>query len=119
MGFSRQGYWSGLPFPLPEDLPHPGFALTSLASPASAGGSFTTELPGKPAIAWSITITSATVDIVSLLQVRCYAKTFHLLSHFNLTTILCKPGTPYIGGLCDHISHLYPGHNRLVCTPFH
>ena len=24
MGFSRQGYWSGLPFPSPEDLPNPG-----------------------------------------------------------------------------------------------
>ena len=100
MGFSRQGYWSGLPFPVPEDLPHPGFTLTSLASPALAGGSFTTKPPGKPAIAWSITITSATMDInVSLLQVRCYAKTFHLLSHFNLTTIPCNPGTPYVGGL--------------------
>ena len=24
MGFSRQEYWSGLPFPSPRDLPHPG-----------------------------------------------------------------------------------------------
>ena len=24
MGFSRQEYWSGLPFPSPEDYPHPG-----------------------------------------------------------------------------------------------
>ena len=24
MGFSRQEYWSGLPFPSPEDLSHPG-----------------------------------------------------------------------------------------------
>ena len=24
MGFSRQEYWSGLPFPFPEDLPNPG-----------------------------------------------------------------------------------------------
>ena len=24
MGFSRQQYWSGVPFPSPEDLPHPG-----------------------------------------------------------------------------------------------
>ena len=24
MGFSRQEYWSGLPFPFPEDLPDPG-----------------------------------------------------------------------------------------------
>ena len=34
MGFSRQGYWSGLPYPLPRDLPAPGIKLTSPASPA-------------------------------------------------------------------------------------
>ena len=45
MGFSRQEYWSGLPFPSPEDLPNPGIEL---ASPALAGGFFTTEPPGKP-----------------------------------------------------------------------
>ena len=27
MGFSRQGYWSGLPFPTPGDLPDPGISL--------------------------------------------------------------------------------------------
>ena len=31
MGFSRQKYWSGLPFPSPEDLPDPGFEPRSLA----------------------------------------------------------------------------------------
>ena len=30
MGFSRQEYWSGLPFPSPEDLPDPGIELTSV-----------------------------------------------------------------------------------------
>ena len=43
MGFSRQKYWSGLPCPLPEDLPHPGIKLASLMSPAVAGGLFTTS----------------------------------------------------------------------------
>ena len=42
MGFSRQEYWSGLPFPPPEDLPDPGIKLTSLVSPGLAGGFFTT-----------------------------------------------------------------------------
>ena len=45
MGFSRQEYWSGLPFPSPRDLPDPGIRA---ASPALAGGFFTTEPPGKP-----------------------------------------------------------------------
>ena len=48
MGFPRQEYWSGLPFPTTEDLPDPGIKPVSLASPASAGGFFTTEPPGKP-----------------------------------------------------------------------
>ena len=31
MGFSRQEYWSGLPFPSPGDLPDPGIEPKSLA----------------------------------------------------------------------------------------
>ena len=38
MGFSRQEYWSGLPFPSPGDLPNPGIGPTSLMSPELAGG---------------------------------------------------------------------------------
>ena len=33
MGFSRQEYWSGLPFPPPRDLPDPGIKPLSLVSP--------------------------------------------------------------------------------------
>ena len=43
MGFSRQEYWSGLPFPPPGDLPDPGIEPTSPSSPALAGGFFTTS----------------------------------------------------------------------------
>ena len=50
MEFSRQEYWSGLLCPLPGDLPDPGIKLQSPASPALAGGFFTTVLPGKPII---------------------------------------------------------------------
>ena len=48
MGFSRQEYWSGLPFPPPGDLLNPGTEPVSLVSPALAGVFFTTESPGKP-----------------------------------------------------------------------
>ena len=41
MGFSRQEYGSGLPFPTPGDLPNPGIEPASLATPALAGGFFT------------------------------------------------------------------------------
>ena len=47
MGFPRQAYWSGLPFPTPGDLPNPGIELTCLASPALAGRFFTTAPPGS------------------------------------------------------------------------
>ena len=42
MEFSRQEYWNRLPFPSPGDLPSPEIEPTSLASPALAGGLFTT-----------------------------------------------------------------------------
>jgi len=43
MGFSRQEYWSGFPFPPPGDLPGPGIKPMSLMFPALAGGFFTTS----------------------------------------------------------------------------
>ena len=45
MGFPRQEYWSGLPFPSPGDLPNLG---TELSSSVLAGGFFPAEPPGKP-----------------------------------------------------------------------
>ena len=47
MGFSREGYWSGLPFPPPGDLPDPRIEPRSPVAPALAGEFFTTEPPGK------------------------------------------------------------------------
>ena len=47
LGFFRQEYWSGLPFPPPEDLPDPRIESVSPASPVLAGRFFTTEPPGK------------------------------------------------------------------------
>ena len=45
MGFSRQEYWSGLPFPPSGDLRDPGIKPVSPVSPGLAGGFFTTEPP--------------------------------------------------------------------------
>ena len=44
MRFTRQEYWSGLPFSSPREFPDPGMES---ASPALAGGFLTTEPPGK------------------------------------------------------------------------
>ena len=48
MGFSRQEYWSGLPWSPAGDLSYPGIESKSLTSPASAGKFFTVSAPGKP-----------------------------------------------------------------------
>ena len=48
MGFSKQEYWSGLPFPLPGDFPNPGTELVSPTTPALAGRFFIIEPLRKP-----------------------------------------------------------------------
>ena len=45
MGFSRQEYWSGLPFPSPGDLPDPGIEPRS---PVLRADTLLSEPPGKP-----------------------------------------------------------------------
>ena len=45
LGFSRQEYWSGLPFPSPGDLSDPGIKPRS---PALQADALTSEPPGKP-----------------------------------------------------------------------
>ena len=45
MGFSRQEYWIGLPFPSPGNLPNPGIEPSS---PTLQAESLPAELPGKP-----------------------------------------------------------------------
>ena len=47
MGFSRQEYRSGLPFPSPGDLHNPGIEPRSSALPSD---SLASELPGKPTL---------------------------------------------------------------------
>ena len=48
MGFSRQEYWSGWPFPSPGILPNPGIES---GSPALQADALTSEPPGKPTAA--------------------------------------------------------------------
>ena len=43
LDFSRQEYWSGLPFPAPGTLPNPWITSASLVSPALAGRFFSTS----------------------------------------------------------------------------
>ena len=60
MEFSRQEYWSGLPFPSPEDLPNPGIEP---GSPALQADALLSEPPGKP-----IALTDLFGKVMSLLS---------------------------------------------------
>ena len=59
MGFFRQEYWSGLPFPSSEDLPNPGIEAASLLSPALSGRFFTTSAT------WKALVTKVKVKLLS------------------------------------------------------
>ena len=48
MGFPRQEYWNGLPFPTPGDLPDPGMEPMSLEYPALQVDSLPAKPFGKP-----------------------------------------------------------------------
>ena len=87
MGFSRQEYWGGLPFPPPGDRPNPGTELAFTMCPALASGLFTTEPPGKPQDA----ITCQKNNYLSpfLLKER---QTPHLDMHFLATLVVFMSG---------------------------
>ena len=54
MEFSRQEYWSALPFPTPGDLPDSGMELASLAASALVGRFVSTAPAGKPINKYSL-----------------------------------------------------------------
>ena len=56
MEFSRQEYWSGVPFSISGNLPNPGMKTLSLVSPALAGRVFTPASPGKPKVSHLVTM---------------------------------------------------------------
>ena len=71
MGFSRQEYWSGLPFPSPGDLPNPGIEP---GSPTLEADALTSEPPGKP-------INLRVILILKMLQIffsRNYMQQFQI-----------------------------------------
>ena len=66
MGFSRQVYWSGLPFPSPGDLPNPGIKPLSLTSsvywqagslPLAPSGTCITNIQGNIKVTSSFPVT--------------------------------------------------------------
>ena len=86
MGFSRQAYCSALPFPTPGHLPNPEIRPTSLASPALAGGFFTTKHQGSPfhSFLWLNNISSCGLEVK-----------WKLLSRVQLFATLWTVALPY------------------------
>ena len=71
--FSRQEYWSGLPFPHPGDFPNPGIKPVSTVSPALAGGFLT------PSTTWQAQYHRKYVLItITPLLYPCVSKTIDL-----------------------------------------
>ena len=68
MRFSRQEYWSGLPFFTPRDLPDPGIKHESLASPALAGRFFATSTTWETIVAAPVYIPTNSVVRFPLLH---------------------------------------------------
>ena len=75
MGFFRQEYWSGLPFPIPGILPDPGIEPMSPMSPALAGRFFT------HCAAWETQHLSNLVFLDNDLIIACFL-------HTNLSSLM-------------------------------
>ena len=73
MRFSRQGYWSGLPFPSPGHLPNPGIEPRS---PALQADSLLTELEAKP----------IHISTCSQMTLLCISENYLHTSRFGLIT---------------------------------
>ena len=68
MEFPRQEHWSGLPFPSPGDLPHPGIEPASPAALALQVSSLPSEPPGAIQNIFTALKSLCTLPIISLPQ---------------------------------------------------
>ena len=117
MGFSRQEYWSGLPFPSSGDFPDPGIELRS---PALEADALTSEPPGKmvyihlhneiseyPSYFISrhlLMVTMLKPPVFSGPQTHRKFLSLHTLAH---TTHSPRNVSGYLGGACWEDSHIW------------
>ena len=90
MGFSRQGYWSGLPCSPSGNFPNPGIEPVSLMSPALAGGFFTTSTTWKAPRHMNISGWGEPQSIYRTIPQRKLKNDFFFLFYF-----IFKPQTLY------------------------
>ena len=72
VGFSRQEYWSGLPFPSPSDLPKPGIKPASPVSPALQADSLPTEPSGNLWLTYNTKQTWAIFEVITVASFTFY-----------------------------------------------
>ena len=90
MVFPRQEYWSGLSFSSPGDLSEPRVEPASFASPALAGGFFTSEPPGKFTHGVSANIIMETAEkVIKLLNGNIYEKIKRMNIRTHIAVSLC------------------------------
>jgi len=106
--FSRQEYYSGLPFPTPEDFPGPGSKPTSLASPVLIGRVFATAPPRK------LSSGKAVLLICDSYQIFPQFRTFHQLP----ISLREEPQTATFFTSLPNTSQ-FPGLLSLPATPRH
>ena len=114
MEFSRQEYWSGLPFPSAADLPHPGIQPISPVSSALQADSLPTEPSEKPSC-----------------YIGCHAniQSVQFSSVAQSCPTLCDPKNHSTPGLPVHpnsqsslrltsIESVMPSSHLILCLPF-
>ena len=107
MGFPRQEYWRGVPFPTPGDLPDPGIGCPSLGPPALAGGFFFTTSATWEALMklWIIIINTSSYTPFShpvletsvpqdKVQIPCHGIKGFLQTEISLLSLLYTSGSP-------------------------
>ena len=107
MGFSRQEYWSGLPFPSPGDLPDPGIKPRS---PTLQADTLTSEPPGKPFnLAWGQNCSNTLICVLS----THYQSVFQLDGKLHKARIvldlLSKKDWAYGGSSINSLKWDFPG----------
>ena len=119
MGFSRQEYWSRMPFPSPGDLPNTGIKPVSLVSPALAGRFFTTKPLGKSELIFVVDFFLAayleTCSVQFSHSVMSDPLWLHRMQH---TRFRCPSPTPRASSNSCSNSSVMPSNHLILCMPF-
>ena len=117
MGFSRQQYWSGLPFPSPGDLPNPGLKA---GSPTFQTDALLSEPPGKCYRSAACSKMPSELRVIIRIVIRPFIRGFVSASPLCALSEICQPAKNQTLSLCN-ISQpgQYPFVTPLTLGRFH